>query len=231
MKLRLNGPIIAALASAAVALLVLFALVVPKATQVKAKDRDLESAREQASTLRLQVHELQSLAKTAPQTRAKLATLNAEVPPTADLPGLIRLLNTAAEESGVDFMSMSPGTPEAASTGTASVIPVQMSLSGSFFALDQYLLKLEGLPRASKVLSVGVTPITGNTGASGLQMTLVADFFTTDTSAGPGSEPGGAAGSGGGTDTSGNPAPTPSSPFGSSPAPSVPGPTPSASPG
>ena len=54
------------------------------------------------------------------------------------------------------------------------------------------MYKIETLPRAAKVLSVGISPgvSTGTSTTSALTLTATLDMFTADTSAGPGSTPG-----------------------------------------
>ncbi|HEY3239113.1 MAG TPA: type 4a pilus biogenesis protein PilO, partial [Acidimicrobiia bacterium] len=85
---------------------------------------------------------------------------------------------------------IAPGSPTP--TGDVTVIPIQITIKGTFFAVDQYLYLLEKLPRVSKVVSLTVTPIDQSVNPPQLQVAMTANFFTTDTSAGPGSIPGGA---------------------------------------
>ena len=179
--------LIAALVGAVLSVVLVVALITPKAGQVRAKQKEIVTAQQDQASLQAQLEQLQAAAKDAPKDRKRLSVLKAQVPPTADLPGLIRLLNTTADRSGVDFQTVSPGQPSA--SGTYSVIPVQVTVVGGFFAVDQYLYLLETLPRVSKVVSISLAP--GPSGAPQLSMNIMADFFTTDTSAGPGSVPGG----------------------------------------
>jgi Tfp pilus assembly protein PilO len=181
-----RGPLIAALVAVGVIILMVAVLILPKASQVKAKQAEVAAAEQQEASLRLHLQQLQADAKEAPKNRKALAKLQAAVPPTVDLPGLIRLLNTTAAQSGVDFMSVTPGQPTISSSGGVSIIPATINISGGFFAIDQYLFRLESLPRASKVTSIQVAP----SGFPQLQLSLSVEFYTTDVSAGPGSAPG-----------------------------------------
>jgi Tfp pilus assembly protein PilO len=209
-----RGPLIAAMVSVGVIVLTVAVLILPKASQVRAKQKEVAQAQQQEAALRLRLQQLQADAKDAPKDRKELAKLQAALPPTADLPGLIRLLNSIAGESGVDFMSVSPSQPSASTAGALSVIPTQISITGGFFAIDQYLFRLEQLTRAAKVTSV---QLAGQ--GSGLQASLSVEFYTTDTSAGPGSEPGPTTGTSG-SSTSGL-SPTPTSSGSPSPSPST----------
>lgn len=194
--------IIAGLVGLALILGMVVGLISPKASQVRKKQKEVQTAQTQEGTLRTQLEQLQAAAKDAPKDRRRLAVLNRQIPPTSDLPGIIRLLNNTADRSGVDFMTVAPSTP--AASGALSVIPVQITIQGGFFAVDQYLYLLEHLSRVSKVstLTIGA----GGQGLPALNVSLTANFFTTDTSAGPGSIPGGQQST---TNTSASPVPSP----------------------
>ncbi len=188
-----RGPIIAGAIVAVVAVLAVFFLVLPKMSEVtKARD-ELATAEAQETTLRAQLASLKEAQANAPQVKAQIAKLSNEVPPTADLPALIRLLTAAADGSAVDFFTVAPGTPQLDPTGAFSRIQTSISVTGGYFALDQFLFRLETLPRAAKVTSVSITPggaaPLGST-VNSLSMQLGVEFYTTDTSAGPGSAPG-----------------------------------------
>jgi Tfp pilus assembly protein PilO len=192
-------PLIVAGAGVLLAILIVLILVLPKASQVKAKNNEIAMAKQQAKNLTLQLQTLRADQQEAGANRQKVATLAAKVPPTVDLPGLIRLLDTAATTAGVDFMSMAPAVPSASSDGGASIVPVSIMVDGGFFSIEQYLIQLEGLSRAMKVLSINVGQ---GTMPGQLTVSIMANFFTTDLSAGPGSAPGTGPGQG--------PSPTPS---------------------
>jgi Tfp pilus assembly protein PilO len=180
--------LIAGLVGVVLAVALVVGLILPKASAVRARQADVQAAEQQESTLQVQLQTLEAAAKDAPKDRKRLKKLQRLVPPTADLPGLIRLLNDSSEEAGVDFLTISPGQPILSASGTYSVIPVQITVVGGFFAVDEYLFLLEELPRVSRVDTVAISP--GPDQLPQLQMQLTANFFTTDVSAGPGSFPG-----------------------------------------
>jgi Tfp pilus assembly protein PilO len=190
-----RAPIIAGVIAVAVALLAVFLLVRPKMSQVSTTEDDLQVAEDQEVTLAAQLNALQDAQAAAPETEQEIAAIDAEIPPTADLPSLFRLLQGAADRSVVDFFSFTPGTPAPNTAGTFSTIASQVTVSGGYFAIDEFLFLLETLPRAAKVTTLAVTPsgaaggeITTSTGT--LQLLVTVEFYTTDLSAGPGSIPG-----------------------------------------
>jgi Tfp pilus assembly protein PilO len=192
-----RAPIIAGVIAVAVALFAVFLLVRPKMSEVSTTEDDLQVAEDQEVTLAAQLNALQDAQAAAPETEQEIAAIDAEIPPTADLPSLFRLLQGAADRSVVDFFSFTPGTPAPNTAGTFSTIASQVTVSGGYFAIDEFLFLLETLPRAAKVTTLAVTPssaasgeTTTTTSTSNLQLQLTVEFYTTDTSAGPGSVPG-----------------------------------------
>jgi Tfp pilus assembly protein PilO len=190
-----RAPIVAGVIAALVALLAVFLLVLPKMSDVSTTEEQLQSAEDQEVALAAQLDALQDAQEGAPETEQEIAAIDAQVPATADLPSLFRLLQGAADRSAVDFFSFSPGTPVPNAGGTYSSIASQVTVSGGYFAIDEFLFLLETLPRAAKVTTLAVTPSGAATGetttsTSNLQLQVTVEFYTTDVSSGPGSIPG-----------------------------------------
>jgi Tfp pilus assembly protein PilO len=179
--------LIAALVGVGLVIVMALGLITPKASQVKDKQKEIDQAVQEQSTLALQLSQLQAAAKDAPQDRKRLVKLESEIPPQADLPGLIRMLNNTADKSAVDFAAIAPGSP--GPSGSITVIPIQITIKGTFFAVDQYMFLLENLARVSKVTNLTVTPLDQTVSPPQLQVALTANFYTTDLSAGPGADP------------------------------------------
>jgi Tfp pilus assembly protein PilO len=188
VNLKQRGPLVVGLAGAALIVLLVVGLILPKAGQIGDRNKQLDAAKSEQTALTVQLEQLRALAKEEPENRRRLEQLITAVPEVADLPGMIRLLNGAAGEADVDFMSVAPGVPTAPTGARVSTIPTQITVLGRYFAIDEFLRRLEALPRVSKVTNVTVNP--GPGGVPQLQMNLTAEFYTTDASAGPGSSPG-----------------------------------------
>jgi Tfp pilus assembly protein PilO len=204
-----RGPVIASLAGAAVILLMVVGLILPKAAQVRSKQQDLAVAQAQEASLQTELEQLQAAYDAAPEARERLVALDEQIPPTADLPSLIRLINTAALDSEVDFMSIAPGQPLPSTIPGLTSVPTTITINGSYFSVDQFLYRLETLTRINRVTTFTLQPegdLTQTT--SGLQLVLGAEFYTTDQSAGPGSLPGHSEVGSTGQVTTSTPAPT-----------------------
>ena len=181
-----RGPIIAAAVAVLVALLALVFLLLPRMSAVGKRSDELDAAVAQQATLESQLDQLQEAKQQAKIVQKQLNRLQTKIPPTAELPSLIRLLQGAADSAAVDFMAVSPGTPASTIPGI-STITTSINVLGSFFSVEEFLFQLESLPRAVRVTQISVG--TGSE-ANQLALTLTGEVYTTDTSAGPGSEPG-----------------------------------------
>lgn len=192
-------PILVAVGAVILVVLAVFFLVLPKSADISKTKEDLATAQQQESSLRVQLQALQEAQQAAPQTKREIEKVETQVPPTADLPALIRLLREAADRAAVDLFQFSPSSPTLDPGGTFSTVATSVNVTGSYFALDEFLFRLESLPRAAKVTNVTIAPgaaastssTTTTTSAAGaLSMQLTVEFYTSDLSAGPGSSPG-----------------------------------------
>jgi Tfp pilus assembly protein PilO len=179
-------PVIVGIATAVVSVLLVLFLVLPKMSEVSEARRELEQAQAQQQTLSSQLTALEQAREEAPENEAAIREVERQVPPTADLPGLILLLRNAATSSGVRVLSLTPAAPVPAETNGFSSISVSASGQGSYFAVVDYLYSIETLPRAATVETIDLTP----TDVSGLAFAATITLYTSDLSAGPGSEPG-----------------------------------------
>ena len=178
--------IVAGAGAGILALLLVLFLVLPKMAEVTEARQELEDTQAQQQTLSVQLNALRQARDEAPENEAAIREVDGMVPPTADLPGVLRLLRNAAAVSGVLVLSLTPNTPTTAESGGFSSIAVSASGEGSYFALVKYLHEIETLPRAATVQSIDLNPTEGSTLTFAATITL----YTSDVSSGPGSEPG-----------------------------------------
>ena len=182
-----RGVIVAGAAAVIVALLLIFFLVLPKMGQVSDAQQELQDTQAQQDVLQSQLSALRTAMEQAPENAAVIREVNQMVPPTADLPGLILLLRNSATVAGVQVLSLTPAPPVLSETNDYSSIAVSASGEGSYFAVVKYLNEIETLPRAATVETIDMSP-TETT--STLTFAATITMYTSDVSAGPGSEPG-----------------------------------------
>jgi Tfp pilus assembly protein PilO len=187
-----RAPLFAALAVAGLAIVMILLLVLPKMGQVSTAQDQLDQTRREGQTLESQLAALEDAKAAAPQARQTIAEVHRRIPPVADEPGLILLLQHAAMDAGIDLVSLSPGNPTLDVATNLSTIDVSVSATGTYFDITEFMYQIETLPRAAIVLSMNLAPGEGS-GTSGvplLTLTATVQTYTSDTSAGPGSEPG-----------------------------------------
>lgn len=187
-----RAPLFAALGAVAIAILLIVLLVVPKMGQVSTAQEELDAARTEERTLTTQKAALEDIRDEAPENRRIIEEVRRKIPPTADEPGLLLLINNAALDAGLDLTTLAPSPPVFEETAGLSVILLSMSAVGTYNETTQFSYEIETLPRAAKITSMSLTP-TGNEDEAGnvlLTITLQIQAYTSDTDAGPGSSPG-----------------------------------------
>jgi Tfp pilus assembly protein PilO len=174
-------------ALAAVAALVLaaggwFLLVSPKRADAAALRTQVGEKQQANQVLQTQIAALKAQAKDLPKQQATLAAVAAKIPNNGAMPTLIRSLNSAADDTGVELVSMAPTAPTpvvaaaatgattaatgtarpsgaaAAAVGSLESVGVTLNVVGSYFQVAEYLDRLEGLARAFRVTTFAVVP-------------------------------------------------------------------------
>jgi Tfp pilus assembly protein PilO len=119
-------------------------------------------------------------------------------------------VQNVAVQSSIDVVTISPANPVFDPATGLSTVTNAITATGTYFALTEFLFKIETLPRAAKASSVAIAPSPSETNSSLLTLTTSVDMYTSDQSAGPGSSPG--------PTSSGGTATTPTTPTSPSPA-------------
>jgi Tfp pilus assembly protein PilO len=179
-----------------------FLLVAPK--HHTTAELKTQAATQAADNARLQqkLQVLQAQQQDLPQQQAKLATLSTQIPNNPALPSMIRDLTAAAAKVGITIDSMAPSAPvtvvaapatsvaapapsagAAAGSSTLFEVPLALQITGSYFEVEQYLNKLEGLKRSFLVSGLTLTPgggaATSTTSATSTSGTSGSDLSVT----------------------------------------------------
>ena len=140
--------------AAAGALLVLVAatlLLIRPTRQATAGARaDRDAAVAESQTLRDQIKALEALKPKEAELKAQAELAKAEFPATPALPGLVDALQDAASLSGVELGTVAPSTPEASTVNsTLAEITTTINVSGGYFEIQDFLVRLETLVKGS----------------------------------------------------------------------------------
>jgi hypothetical protein len=150
-------------------------LVVRPVQQATAEARaERETAVTESQSLRDQIKALEALEPKEAELRTRAEQARAEFPATPALPGLVDALQEAASLSGIDLGSVAPSPPTASTSNPQlAEISTDLSVSGGYFEIQDFLVRLENLvkgadpgrvpPRSMLVQSVNLS--SGSEGA------------------------------------------------------------------
>lgn len=177
-----RSPLLAAAAVALGVLVFAFTIVVPRGREVAAVEARVADEDARVVELRTQLAILEATPST--DVAAALASVRAQVPSTAALSDLIRLLSGAAVRSGVGLLSVTLTPGGQATSASVSTIPLAITVAGGYFDLARFLFELEHLDRLTRVSAFSLSD-----GGEELSMSVTAEVYTTDASFGPGADP------------------------------------------
>jgi type IV pilus assembly protein PilO len=146
-----------------------FLLLSPTRTKISDLDGEIQTAQTALTTSQHDVARLESYKKTAPQSRAEIVRLSKMLPMSEGIPSMIIELTKTTDVSGVELSTITrgttlPGTPFGVQT-------VNLSLSGRFFDVEDFLYRLESYVAfrnasfrvTGRLLQVTVLSLTGGT--------------------------------------------------------------------
>lgn len=171
--------LITILAMVVVAVLAFFLVFKPQTDKIAQAREDVQTTQDNVQRLRLELARLQALQQQAPKLREEATKLDAAVPNDPQLAAFILQVQEAANASGIEWLSVSP-TPPAASTNPQAAVQevvVAMNVEGGYFQVQDFLVRLEGLPRAVKIGNVSLSAQTGEAGSPRLTASLNMKMF------------------------------------------------------
>jgi Tfp pilus assembly protein PilO len=138
--------VVAVLAGLAVVLAVggWLVLVAPQRHHAASTAGQVRQAQDQLTQVEAAVRKAREHPKQPPIRTKALYRLQAAMPTREDVPDLLLGLDQLAGSYGVQVTTLSPATPTAAAGGY-TILPVSLSLTGSYASLTRYLHKLRTL--------------------------------------------------------------------------------------
>lgn len=128
-------------------ILVLFYMFVfkPKQEELAEIEVQIEEALAQEAALESRIATLEEVRARAPEIEASLATAESIIPREQALPSALRQLQLAADDSGAELLSVTPGRPVALEGEIPELaeLSVTLVLDGSYFQLVDFLRRVE----------------------------------------------------------------------------------------
>ena len=160
-----------------------FLIYSPKGDDLKTAQTAVATEEAKTQDLQNTLSRLQAQAKNASAQQALLRRFDQAIPKTANEGEFIVEMRKIADSAGIEFLSIAPSPPAAG--GASSVIALNISISGSFFQVKNYLTKLEKLERLVIIdgmnISAGggtASTSTGSSDTATLSVSLTARMFT-----------------------------------------------------
>lgn len=143
----MNRPAALLAALGVVLLLVVFYLFLwkPKADEIARIEGEIEATITQQATTQARIRQLEEVRANAPGLEAALARTESIVPSDAGLPGAVRQLQLAADDSGVTLVAIEPGKPQVADEQIAGLARIDMSvqITGGYYQVVDFLRRVE----------------------------------------------------------------------------------------
>jgi Tfp pilus assembly protein PilO len=135
-----NVKLLAAFAGGLVAVAVLgyLVLISPQRSRAGKLDGEISAAQQQLVT-----------AQIASQTKVEAPRvddyfrLTKAMPDSTEMPGILLELSKVASETGIQFDSITPGSPVAA--GSYQSVPIELSFRGTYYQLSDFLFRMRNL--------------------------------------------------------------------------------------
>ncbi len=167
-KMRL---LLAGLALVAIVAVAWFFLISPLRTDIASTNASITEQQEKLSQAQAKLAQAQTTRAEGQKNQAKLMELAKMVPQSTQLPSLLVQIQDLADQSGIDFLSVSPGDPDEAEG--FQIIPLSLSFTGTYFDLSDFAYRVEQLVAAPgrlmtvKSISLKVEDAEGTDSASG----------------------------------------------------------------
>lgn len=138
------------LLSALGAVLVLVAFYIflfqPKQDEIATVRDEIDTTVTLQTAARNEIQRLQAVRANAPRLESQITSAQAVVPTSNSLPGTLRALQMAADDSGVILTSVAPGRPELLEGATVeglSHLDLSVGFRGSYFQMVDFLRRIE----------------------------------------------------------------------------------------
>ncbi|GBD85699.1 Pilus assembly protein, PilO [bacterium BMS3Abin02] len=138
----------------------------------------LQTERDTEVLLRTQLASLKKIQDNELNYISAIGAMDAQIPPTPQMPALIDDLDALADETGVDWLGSTIGNPTQNENQDYFEIPISIRIKGQFFEVLGYLYGIADLERLVRIDGIAIAP-NSEDGFTMLDVTISAKAFTT----------------------------------------------------
>jgi Tfp pilus assembly protein PilO len=122
-----------------------FLMISPKRDELSQVAQDRDGEKRQYETDKARLERLPEERSAALQAEEDLLKINKLVPIDEQVPSLIIELQQSADQAGIDFVKIAP--QPAVSSGDNTIVPMEISVEGRFFDVNDFLYRVENYAR------------------------------------------------------------------------------------
>lgn len=147
--------IVELLAIVMVSVLAVVFLITPQWRHIGELKREQDDVRKQVQEAQATLARFKEAKAESIVNQAELIKLATQVPDEPQLPTLIVELQNVANQSGVDFISVTPEEPTP--SGEYTIIPMRISVTGQFRDIVDFLGRVYGLTREVRITDASIS--------------------------------------------------------------------------
>lgn len=118
-----------------------FLLLNPVRADIAAKNAAIEAEQTKLAAAQAKLAQAETTRQEGKKNQGRLLELAKMVPESEEIPSLLLQIQDLADQSGIDFISITPGDPVQA--GAFGILPLQLEFSGTYFDLSDFVYRAE----------------------------------------------------------------------------------------
>ncbi|ABQ26002.1 type IV pilus inner membrane component PilO [Geotalea uraniireducens] len=154
---------------------IFFGLYQPKMNELKGFQAKLEELQKKITEDKKVADNISKYKKEYDQLQNELKTALTELPNQKEIPSLLTSITSAGKSAGLDFLLFKPKPEE--SKDFYAAVPVDISVSGSFYNIADFFVSVANLPRIVNINNVNFADIKNVNGRTTLKVNCLATTF------------------------------------------------------
>jgi len=135
--------ILGALVIVIIAVLAWFFLLNPIRSDISDTEDAIEEESDLLMTARGKVAQAEATKAEGKRNQARLLELAKMVPASEEVPSLLLQIQDLADQAGIDFITITPGTAVDSQTEEYAILPLDLEFEGSYFAVGDFISRAE----------------------------------------------------------------------------------------